>query len=329
MPEHETFDEIIQKAQEYFNDEATLQNAYDLMTEAAPRFPEQSWLIYNYRFCAAALMNQTDLALQIIQESLDAGFFWSAAYLNSDEDLKSLRDLPEFKQIIEIGEERYQVAQKNSKPLALPLPLPEEVDGSMPLLLALHGNNSNAQRSVEYWESAVQDGWRTVLLQSSQIIYPEAYIWDDFELGAKEIKAHYDELIASDSPKTGPTIIGGFSKGGEMSIWMALKEIISLVGFIAVNPGGPYISEVDKFLPLIETCKSLTKMRGLLIAGEKDLNLNNIKSLHELLTTHGMDCQLIVAPDIAHDFPADFDQILAQAGPSTWTNKEPSHPISA
>ncbi|HSG43185.1 MAG TPA: hypothetical protein VLA72_08515 [Anaerolineales bacterium] len=74
---------------------------------------------------------------------------------------------------------------------------------------------------------------------------------------------------------------------------------------------------------------ALTKVRDLLIAGEKDLNLNNIKSLHELLTTHGMDCQLIVASDIAHDFPADFDQILAQAGPSTWTNKEPSHPISA
>lgn len=325
MPENETFDEIIQKAQEYFNDEATLQNAYDLMTEAAPRYPEQSWLIYNYRFCAAALMSQTDLALQVIQESLDAGFFWSAAYLNSDDDLKSLRDLSEFKRITEISEEKYQQAQENSKPLALSLPLPESMDGPTPLLLALHGNNANAKRSVKFWESAVRDGWRTVLLQSSQIIYPEAYVWDDLELGAQEIKEHYEELTASDAPETGPTVIGGFSKGGEMSIWMALKEIIPLAGFIAVNPGGPYIAEVDRFLPLIEECKSLTKMRGWLVAGEKDLNLNSIKSLHEMLTTHGMDCQLIIAPDIAHDFPADFDQILAQAAPSKWANWEPSH----
>ena len=313
MPENETFDEIFEKARAYFNDEATLQNAYDLMTEAAPRFPEQSWLIYNYRFCAAALMNQTDLALQLIQESLDAGLFWSAAYLNSDDDLKSLRDLPEFKRITEISEKKYQEAQKISKPLALPLSLPEEVDGPMPLLLALHGNNANAQRSVEFWESAVQDGWRTVLLQSSQIIYPNAFVWDDLELGAQEIKAHYDELTASDSPETGPTVIGGFSKGGEMSIWLALKEILPLAGFVAVNPGGPYIAEVDKFLPLIEACKSLKEMHGWLIVGEKDLNLNNIKSLHEMLTSHGMDCQLIISPDIAHDFPEDFAQILSNA----------------
>ena len=313
MPENETFDEIIEKAREYFNDETTLQNAYDLMTEAAPRFPEQSWLIYNYRYCGAALMNQTDLALQIIQESLDAGLFWSAAYLNSDDDLRSLRNLPEFKRIVEISEKKYQEAQKNSKPLALPLSLPENVDDPTPLLLALHGNNANAQRSVEFWESAVQDGWRTALLQSSQIIYPNAYVWDDLELGAQEIKAHYEELTASDSTETGPTVIGGFSKGGEMSIWMALKEIIPLAGFIAVNPGGPYIAEVEKFLPLVEACKSLKEMRGLLLVGENDLNLNNIKSLHAMLTTHGMECQLIIAPDIAHDFPEDFAQILSNA----------------
>ena len=313
MPENETFDEIIDKAREYFNDEATLQNAYDLLTEAAPRYPEQSWLIYNHRYCAAALMNQTDLALQIIQESLDAGLFWSAAYLNSDDDLKSLRDLPEFKRITEISEEKYQEAQKSSLPLSLPLPLPENVDGPMPLLLALHGNNSSAQRSVEFWESAVQDGWRTVLLQSSQIIYPNAYVWDDLELGAQEIKVHFEELTASDSPEAGPTVVGGFSKGGEMAIWLALQEIIPLAGFIAVNPGGPYIAEVEKFLPLVEGCKSLKEKRGWLLVGENDLNLPNIKALHEMLTAHDMNCDLIIVPGIAHDFPEDFAQTLKQA----------------
>jgi len=313
MPEYKTFDEIVQQAYAYFNDEATLQNAYDLMTEAAPRFPEQAALIYNYRYCAAARMNKTDLALQLIQESLDAGCFWRADYLTSDDDLKSLRDLPEFKRITDASEKKYQEAQKNSKPFALTLSLPENVQGPMSLLLVLHGNNSNAQRSVEFWESAMQVGWHTVLLQSSQIFGPNAYVWDDLELGAQEIKVHYEGLIASDSPEAGPTIVGGFSKGGEMAIWLALKEIIPLAGFIAVNPGGPYIREVDKFLPLIKSCRSLGVMRSWLVAGENDQSLNNIKSLHEMFTAHGMGCQLIIAPDIAHDFPKDFDQILGDA----------------
>jgi len=313
MPENKTFDDVIVQAQTYFNDEATYQNAYDLMTEATSHFPEHAALIYNFRYCAAALMNKNDLALKLIQESLDAGFFWSAAYLEADDDLKSLRDLPEFKRVIEASESKYQEAQKNARPLMLQLPLPENTEPPLPLLLALHGNNSSAQRSVEFWESALQEGWRTVLLQSSQIFNPDAYVWDDLEKGAEEIKAHYQDLTTSDLPEAGSTVVGGFSKGGEMAIWLALKEIIPLNGFIAVNPGGPYIHDVETFLPLLEACTSRDKMQGWLVVGENDLNLENIKALHKMLNEHDLNCQLIIAPDIAHDFPADFDQTLAQA----------------
>ena len=130
MPEFGSFDEVSQEALSYFDDEATLQKAYDLLTEAALHFPKQAAITYNWRYCAAALMNKTDLALSLFQESLDAGFWWSAAYLTSDDDLKSLQDLPEFKRLTEISEQKYQAAQKDSKPLALPLSLPENVDGA-------------------------------------------------------------------------------------------------------------------------------------------------------------------------------------------------------
>ena len=69
MPTYESFDELSQKALAYFDKEETLQAAYDMLTEAAPRFPEQAMLVYNWRYCAAALLNETQLALQIIQES--------------------------------------------------------------------------------------------------------------------------------------------------------------------------------------------------------------------------------------------------------------------
>lgn len=98
-----------------------------------------------------------------------------------------------------------------------------------------------------------------------------------------------------------------------MAIWLALKEIIPLAGFIAVNPGGSYIEDVILFLPLIENCKTLGQMRGWLLVGENDMNLPNVKALHEMLTSHGLNCELIIAPEIAHDFPENFDQILSQA----------------
>jgi len=313
MSKFESFDETVQQALAYFDEEETLQAAYDLLTEAAPHFPGQASIVYNLRYCAAALLNQTDLALQLIQESLDSGLWWTAAYLTSDDDLESLRELPEFKRLVKLNDEKHQAAQANAKPLALPLPLPVNTEAPLPLLLSLHGNSENASESAQYWQSACSHGWHTVLLQSSQINGPNAYVWDDLELGAQEIKAHYDELTAPDSPEAGPTVVGGFSKGGEMAIWLALKEIIPLAGFIAVNPGGPYIQDVSLFQPLIENCKTLGHLRGWLIAGENDLNLPNVKALHEMLNAHGLNCQLIIAPKIAHDFPIDFDQTLKQA----------------
>ena len=296
MPEYESFDDFSQLVLSYFDDKSTLQTAYDLLTEAAPRFPEQEALIYNWRFCAAAMMNKTDLALQLIQESLDAGFFWSTAYLTSDEDLKSLYNLPEFKRLTEVSEERYREARKNSKPLSLSLPLPEDAEPPLPLLLILHGNKSNAQCAAKSWKSAVREGWHTVLLQSSQIVSPFSFVWDDLELGAQDIKASYEQLIPSDAPETGPVVVGGFSKGGEMAIWLTLKEIIPLDGFIVVNPGGPYIQNVDRLLPLLEECKSLNRLRGWLVTGETDLNHNKVKTLHQMFNSHGLNCELITPP---------------------------------
>lgn len=312
MPEYESFDDFSQLVLAYFDDESTLQTAYDLMTEAAPRFPEQEALIYNWRFCAAAMMNKTDLALQLIQESLDAGFFWSTDYLTSDEDLKSLYNLPEFKRLTEVSEERYREVRKNSKPLSLSLPLPENTEPPLPLLLILHGNKSNAQYAAKSWKSAVREGWHTVLLQSSQIVSPFSFVWDDLELGAQDIEASYEQLLTPEAPETGPVVVGGFSKGGEMAIWLTLKEIIPLDGFIVVNPGGPYVQDVDRFRPLLEECRSLDRLRGWLVTGETDLNHKNVKALYEVLNSHGLNCQLITSPNVAHDYPEDFDQILAR-----------------
>ena len=313
MPTYESFDEISQKALKYFENEETLQAAYDVLTEAVPHFPEQANILYNWRYCAAAMLGKTDLALEIIQESLDAGFWWREDYLRSDEDLKSLQDLPEFNRLVELSEGLRQEAQSKSKPIALPLPLSVDMVEPFPLLLALHGNTQNAANSVEFWESAVEQGWLTIMLQSSQVSGPEMFVWDDLELGASEIKAHYQQLSKEHQVDSGQVVISGFSKGGEMAIWMALKEIIPVAGFIAVNPGGPYIQEIDKWLPILKNCKTLTEQRGFFVVGEHDPSAENIKALHEMLVSHGMKCELVISPEIAHDFPEDFSQTLAQA----------------
>jgi predicted esterase len=313
MSKFASFQELQQQIFEYHGKPETQQAAYDLMTEAVPYFPEQSNLLYNWRYCAAALLGKPDLALEIMRESIDAGFWWGEDYLRSDEDLESLQDLPEFNLLVEESEQRRQVAQAEAKPIALTLSLPADTTQPLPLLLALHGNNQNAQNSVAFWENAVEQGWLTVLLQSSQVFGPDKYVWNNLELGADEINAHYQQLCEEHQVDPAQVVISGFSKGGEMAIWLALKEVIPLAGFIAVNPGGPLIQEIDNWLPLLENYKSLTDLRGFFVVGERDASIENIKALHEMLNSHGLECKLVISQDIAHDFPENFSQILAQA----------------
>lgn len=313
MPQFTSFSEFQQQFFEFHGKPETQQAAFDLVTEAFPHFPQQANLLYNWRYCAAALLGKPDLALGIMQDGLDAGFWWGEDILKNDDDLKSLLQLPEFNRLVDVSEAHRQAAQAAAKPLALTLPIPTEVTGPLPLLLALHGNNSNAQDSVTFWESALDQGWLTALLQSSQIFGPNAFVWNDLELGTGEIKSHYQELTGKQRVDPAKVVVSGFSKGGEMAIWLALKEVIPLAGFIAVNPGGPFIQDIDQWLPILEECKTLAKLRGYFLVGENDQNLANIRALHEMLLSHGLTCDLVVASDTAHDFPKDFDRILAGA----------------
>ena len=313
MPKFKSFSELTQQVLAYHGKAETQQAAYDILTEAVPHFPEQANLLYNWRYCAAALLNKPDLALEIMQESLNAGFWWSKEYLRTDADLKSLQDLPEFNRMVEICEQRRLAAVASAKPVSLPLSLPAKATQPLPLLMALHGNTQNAQNSVPFWESAVKQGWLTVLLQSSQIFGPDAYVWNDLKLGAREIKAHYQQLREKYQVNPDQVVISGFSKGGEMVIWLALIDVFPLAGFIAVNPGGPLITDINQWLPILENCKTRTELRGYFVAGERDPSVENIKALHEMLVSHGVACELVIAPDIDHDFPEDFSQTLAQA----------------
>jgi len=313
MTEYSSFDEVTLKFVEYHGKEEHQQAAYDLATDAAQGFPERVALLYNWRYCAAALLDKPDLAIEIIQKAIDDGFWWSEEYLRSDEDLKSLQDLPAFNRLVDTSEQQYRLARSEAVPVALSLDLPAQSAEALPLLLALHGNNSNAQDSVSFWTSGVEQGWLTVLLQSSQVIGSNAYVWDDLELAAKETQNHYAGLAEEYQIDSEQIVIGGFSKGGEMAIWATLMDTIPVRGFIAVCPGGPYIRDIDKWLPILESNETLAEKRGYFVVGERDQSVENIQALHKMFVSKGLACELVIVPDIAHDFSADFDQTLAQA----------------
>ena len=141
MSKETTFRDIVNKFFATHGKLESQQAAYDALEGGEALFPEYASLINSWRYCAAALLPDANLALQIMQEGLDAGYYWPKDFLTTDEDLKLLQELPEFKRIVEIAEQKYQEANAASKPVSLALADPAKGSPPYPLLLPLHGNN--------------------------------------------------------------------------------------------------------------------------------------------------------------------------------------------
>ena len=315
MKSDRTFSNVLAEAYQLYLKKEYAQ-ALNLVEREAGRFPEQETQVYFWRICMVSRMGQLTRAVQLLGEAIAAYHWYNEARLREDEDLEPLQGRSDFERLVAICRERQAQAQAGAEPNLVTL-LPEEQCGTAdqlcPLLIALHGNNSNAPSSADYWRSAVPKGWLVALPQSSQVIGPDAYVWDDREWTKREIQEHYATLTDSYAVDRDRVILGGFSKGGELAIWLVLSGAVRACGFVVVGPGGPYIRQPDKWTPLIEAGRE-RGLRGYFVVGELDaFCLEGSKALAMMLRSQGIPCEVEVHPNLGHDFPPDFEVSLARA----------------
>ena len=290
--------------------------ALDLATRAASRFPTEALRIYYWRICMASLIKETALALQLLEEALEAGFWYAEAQLREDPDLQSLQGLPRFEQLVEICRKRQAEAQARAAPALITLQPEGQCQADRqpcPLLLAFHGNNRDAEYSAGFWRSAVSKGWLLALPQSSQVGGPDGYVWNDRDWAVREIQEHVATLCEQYAVDPDRVVVAGFSMGGELAIWLALSGTIEVCGFIAVGPVGPYMNEPDNWVPLIEASQA-RGLRGYMVVGEQDIFCyEGTQALAAMLRSRNIPCELEVHPNLGHDFPPEFQQSLIRA----------------
>jgi len=290
--------------------------ALDLATREASRFPTEAWLVTYWRICLASLLGEMALALQLLEEALAAGLWYAETQLREDTDLQSLQGLAEFERLVEVCRDRHGEAQARAVSALITLQPEGGCQAGLqpcPLLLALHGNNKTAEGSVGFWRSAVYNGWLLALPQSSQVRGPDAYVWNDRDWAVREIQEHVATLCEQYAVDSERVVVAGFSLGGELAIWLAMSGTIEARGFIAVGPGGPYMREPDKWVPLIEASQG-RGLRGYLVVGKKDVFCyEGTQALAGLLKSRDVPCELEVHPNLGHDFPPEFQQSLTRA----------------
>jgi predicted esterase len=284
------------------------QQAFELVEREYLNFPDQQGQIAYWRLCLHALSGKQAEALHIFREALDQGYWYPPRWLKGDPDLLSLQELPEFQEMVEICRQR--LAEAHARPELL-IEQPAQHATNFPLLIALHGNNSNAGDTMKEWSKITEQGWLLAVPQSSQIIGQDAFVWDDREQASNEIREHLAKVSGEYTIDPNRVVLGGFSMGGGQAIWMALHQSIKTRGFVVL---GPYLSEDElKALPALLEAHKPTGVRGYILVGDEDHECLDIsRTVVALLNARSIPCELEVRPRLDHSYPTDFAEVVSR-----------------
>lgn len=275
--------------------------ALEIVEQQSDRFPEQSARTTFWRMCLLSLCGRADDTISVFRQGLDAGLWWRKDVFN-DSDLNTVRDLPEFRSLMAESQEKYEAARTEVERDQAVLVPEEPASGSYPLLIALHGRNGNKESNIREWETARRKGWLVLLAQSTQPLFPGSYCWDDPAQGRADLLFYYEDICSKYPVDPRRVVLAGFSQGSGMVIHTTLSGRIAARGFISI---ASWWNEPASLVPQTEDAKHV---RGYFITGEKDHTFDTAKEIQKVLQANNIQFAEEAHPDLAHEFPPDFEK---------------------
>lgn len=309
------FKELQDRIQELYQN-GDFAAALDLATSQAGSFPEQLPLLNYYQIAMTALAGKPQQAIASLRTLLDSGFWYNEVLLRKSASLSSLQRLPEFEALVERNQQNQAEDQSHLFPMLILRSQGrcEAGDSPCPLLLGLHAHASTAQASLNFWRGAASAGWLVAALQSSQPVWKDAYVWDDFEFAEQEIKKHIGSLIRQYAIDPGQIVLAGYDRGGAIAIELCLKDAIPARGFIAIAPTGSSIEKLESFGTLLQE-RPKKDLCGYIIIGREDdlIPRAGIRSLVKMLEKAGISCNLEEVPNAGHGYRPEYSSGLFRA----------------
>ena len=299
-----TFQELTDEMMRFYQQDKYA-DALQLVERNANEFPEHSVDTTFWKMCLLTLCHRPEDVISVFQQGLDSGLWWAESNFR-DSDLDAVRDLPEFKVLVEASNKRCIEAQTQIGYDRAVL-IPDDIAGELPLLIFLHGRNGDKNYNLEYWDVARRRGWLVLSPQSRQAIYPGAYCWDKSEQGLEDVLYHLEETVKIYKIDRRRIVIAGFSQGSGMAIYAALSGKVGARGFIGV---GTFIAEPDSLIPLASQAQPI---RGYFVTGEKDHTLDKARAIQKILKENHVQFEEEVHLGLGHAFPPDFEKSFNKA----------------
>ncbi|EEL45895.1 Alpha/beta hydrolase [Bacillus cereus Rock3-42] len=279
--------------------------AYTYIMEHAKGIVGNEAQIYNFKYALASAAGLEEEALHLMKEAIiEKGFWYGYEYLISDDDLKLLHKFEEFHKMVQLCKEREELAKKTERADV------KYIEGKKKekLFIAMHGDQENIGIIEPYWKSVLSQDYTLALPQSSQIQFSDGFVWDDLHKGKEELKEHYDKLIENRTVEH--VIIGGFSAGARVVLYTILQKDIVVDGFIFMAPWLPEIEEWNELLGVLQD----KHIKGYIVCGDQDEDcFECTQQFVQLLRDKNIEHKYKVIPNLNHDYPIHFDEVLKEA----------------
>jgi predicted esterase len=264
----------------------------------------------------AARINEFTLANKILESTLASGIWYAEFLMRQSPALEAIQGDPEFERLLEISQRMY-AADPPGKETTL-VARPGDSCGlgqpGCPAFIFLHGDTDTARRAIEPLAALPGKGWLVALPQSDYVLWTDGYSWPDTSSGIEQVKTRFAKLEEEYSLDPARTILGGYSRGAEVALALALAGEIPAAGFVLLGLAGELTTDPDRWSSFINRAKD-RKLRGVLLQGIEDFTtpLENIEVIVDKLNQAGVETRLVTLPDTDHVFPEDFDALLEEA----------------
>lgn len=302
------YEKFSKKAAELYN-EKKYDEVISLYEKALPQFPDNV-------FDITSVLTQLYMFKKEYEKCLDVfeyGLKRKAVYpiFPSGSYWQPLEKYDRFKKIIEENNCLRAELTAGATPIFEVLtPTDFSPAKTYPLFLVLHGWNESLQNLKQHWHSEkINADFVLVLIQSSQAASSRGFGWDDSALAKKDILEIYKQITARYPIAADKVIIGGFSQGGLTAVTIAVSNVISFAGFIALHPGGILADDLNS-----ETVGKARQrgLRGTIIIRGQDKTVKEKMDLVKILQDAQLPYRYILSDSI-HWYPADFAQQLDAA----------------
>jgi predicted esterase len=264
---------------------------------------ESGELRFNHLSLSAKL-GRFDQVMDLLEEYLETKRWFSTWFLQRITELKQLGDYPRYQKIVQLAEEKEAQYWRDEsiKPITQ---VPPAAQPPYPLLIAIHGNGFNAMHSASQWVCAAEAGWLVFHPLAKKLVGYGSHWWVSHEENHLIIEQQVNDYLHQYPIDYKRVILGGFSKGGEVAMVLALQGWLGAKGFITIGAGGYYHLQPELWLPLLETPPP--GLRGVAMYSPYDLERSEVENpIPEMMRRAGINYQLEKYPAEGHVFPEDF-----------------------